>query len=97
MKKIRSRTATGLAAASLLGAAALLSACGGGSTTDAPVIVPPVVVPPLTAVPDSAGLSVSSLITFLLSLSMNDETSEPLTLSSTFSAATDDTVEPTPL
>lgn len=97
MKHLRSRTSSGVAAAALLGAAALLSACGGGSTTDAPVIVPPVVVPPLTAVPDSAGLSVSSLITFLLSLSMTDETSEPLTISNTFTAATDDTVEPTPL
>ncbi len=97
MKHIRSRTASGVAAAALLGAAALLSACGGGSTTDAPVIVPPVVVPPITAVPDSAGLSVSSLIAFLLSLGTGDETSEPLTISSTFSAATDDTAEPTPL
>ena len=97
MKHLRSRTAAGLAAASLLGAAALLSACGGGSSTDAPVIVPPVVVPPLTAVPDSAGLSVASFITFLLSLSTTNETSEPLTISSTFSAATDDAVEPTPL
>jgi hypothetical protein len=84
-------------AAALLAAAALLSACGGGSSTDAPVIVPPVVVPPLTAVPDNAGLSVASLISFLMSLSTSDETSEPLTISSTFTAATDDTVEPTPL
>ena len=97
MKNIRFKQLAGLAAATLLTAAALLSGCGGGSTTDAPVIVPPVVVAPLTAVPDSAGLSVSSLITFLLSLSATNDTSEPLTISSTFAAATDDTVEPTPL
>ena len=101
MKNTRTKTA-GLAAATALAVAALLSACGGGSSTDAPVIVPPVVVPPVvvlpvTAVPDSAGVSVSSFITFLLSLGMTDETSEPLTISSTFAAPTDDAAEPTAL
>ena len=85
------------AATLLIAAAAALAACGGGSTTDAPVIAPPVVVPPLTAVPDSSGLTIASFISFLTSLSATDETSEPLTIGSTFAAASDDTVESTPL
>jgi len=94
MKNIRTKKAAGLTAATLLATAALLSACGGSSSTDAPVIVPPA---PLTAVPDSAGVSVSAFVTFLLSLSMSDDTSEPLTIGSTFTAPTDDAVEPTKL
>ncbi|CAN5164635.1 hypothetical protein BH11PSE10_BH11PSE10_17340 [soil metagenome] len=97
MKNMRTRKALGLTAATLLGAAALLSACGGSGSDGPPAIVPTPVAVPLTAVPDSVGLSISSLFTFLLSLSASDETSEPLTISDTFTAATDDTAEPTPL
>lgn len=85
---------TWLAAAASIAAAAVLSACGGSSDTDPPVIVPPVVA---TEVPDSAGASAASFITFLLSLSMTDESSEPLTIKDTFSVPVDEANEPTVL
>lgn len=56
-----------------------------------------VVAPVITEVPDSAGASAASFISYLLSLSGSDETSEPLTLKDTFAVPADETSEPTPL
>ena len=60
-----------------------------------PVVVPPVVVPPVViTVPDSAGVSVASFITYLLSLASNDETSEPAVINDLFAVPADETSEP---
>ena len=90
---MKSTSKTWLATALMAGTAAL-SACGGSSETDPPVIVPPVVV---TEVPDSAGASITSFIGFLLSLSMTDETSEPLLIKDSLAVPADETNEPTAL
>ena len=55
---------------------------------------PPTVI---TEVPDSAGVSTASLVSFILGLSASDETSEPLTIKDTFAVPADETGEPTPL
>jgi hypothetical protein len=71
---------------------AVLSGCGGGS--DSPDVVPPVA----TTVPDSAGASGAAFAAFIQGLAQGDETSEPLTFSSTFvEPAEDVTGEPVPV
>lgn len=50
-----------------------------------------------TEVPDSAGASTASFVSFLLGLNASDETSEPLTLKDTFTVPNNDTDESTPL
>ena len=92
-----------------LAAALALSACGGndapgpvGAPVPPPpvVVVPPppvVVVPPpvvVATVPDSAGISVSAFISYLLSLSSGDETSEPAIIKDLFAVPLDETSEP---
>lgn len=56
-------------------------------------------VPPTasTEVPDSAGLSTVSFVSFILGLSGSDESSEPLTLKDAFAVPAEETGEPTPL
>lgn len=53
--------------------------------------------PPITAVPDSAGVSAAAFVSFIMSLSASDETSEPLTIQDGFSVPPEDSAEPTPL
>jgi hypothetical protein len=56
-------------------------------------------VPPTasTEVPDSAGISTASIVSFILGLSGSDESSEPLTIKDTFAVPADESAEPTPL
>ncbi len=91
--------------AAAVGAALAMAGCWGDDDGDAgervaPVPPPPVVVVPppvvvVTEVPASAGVSTASLISFILALAMNNETSEPLTIGSTFAVPADETGEPT--
>ncbi len=53
--------------------------------------------PPVTAVPDSAGVSTAAFFSFVLGMSATDETSEPLTIGTTFAVPADETADPTPL
>lgn len=77
------------------GAALTLGLAGCWDDDDDNVAPPPVVVP--TAVPDSAGVSASAFISYLLTLSATDESSEPLTIGDTFAVPADDSSEPAPL
>lgn len=54
--------------------------------------VPPTAV---TEVPDSAGVSTATFVSFILGLAANDETSEPLTIRDPFAVPADETAEPT--
>ena len=53
--------------------------------------------PVATEVPDSAGASGTALVNFIMTLGLNDETSEPLIIRDTFLVPADDTCEPAPL
>jgi hypothetical protein len=59
------------------------------------VIVPDAPAP--AGVPASAGVSVGAFVSYLMSLSGSDETSEPLVISDTFAVPADETSEPQPL
>jgi hypothetical protein len=48
-----------------------------------------------TDVPDSAGVSTSAFVSFILGLSASDESSEPLALKDTFAVPADESGEPT--
>lgn len=72
-----------LLAATGLCAALALTGCWGGSDDDPPPEA-------ATAVPDSAGVSSASFISFIQGLIANDETSEPLTISDTFAVPADE-------
>ncbi len=74
-----------------LTAALTLSGCFGGDDDD------DAVAPVSTEVPDSASASAASFISYLLSLSVSDETSEPLTLKETLVVPADEASEPSPL
>ena len=78
-------TATGLAVVMAL------AGCWGDDDNDSGSL------PASTEVPDSAGISTASFVTFLLGLSASDESSEPLTISDSFTVPADETSEPTPL
>ena len=85
--------------ASALATALALTGCGGG---DDNVVTPATPTPtptptPATEVPDTAGVSVTAFVSFILGLTANDESSEPLTLKDTFAVPADETAEPTPL
>ena len=60
----------------------------------APPAPPPVV---LNEVPDSAGANSASFFSYLLALSGNDESSEPLILRDSLVLPADETTEPIPL
>jgi len=75
-----------------VGLVAVLVLAGCGSDDDDPVVATPI-----TEVPDSAGVSGASLVSFILGLSASDESSEPLTIKDTFAVPPDDSAEPTPL
>lgn len=53
--------------------------------------------PASTEVPDSAGISTTAFVSYLLGLSASDDSSEPLTINDSFAVPADDTTEPTPL
>lgn len=84
-----------------------LAGCGSDNDSDddiatgpppAPAPEPPPPPPPAPAsVPDSAGVSVASFVSFILSLSGTDETSEPLVIRDNLAVPADDSSEPTPL
>jgi hypothetical protein len=81
----------------LLAAIGLIAALGlagcWGSDDDDPVAT----VATSTDVPDSAGVSTASFVSFILGLSTTDESSEPLALKDTFAVPADESAEPTPL
>ena len=67
-----------------------LSGCWGDSNEDpAP---PPVV--DLSIVPDSAGASAATFNTYVKGLAIGDESAEPKTFNTTFTAPAEDTSEP---
>ncbi len=74
-----------IATAAALSLTLIVGGCGDGGGL-APVDT--------AAVPDSAGVSVASFIDFILSLSADDETSDPLTISETFAVPEDEINEP---
>ena len=53
--------------------------------------------PASTAVPDSAGVSAAALVSYILALGANDESSEPLTLSDSFAVPPEESADSTPL
>ena len=71
-----------------------LSGCWNDDDDGVVAVVPPAVV---TEVPDSAGVSSVAFISYLLSLSTSDESSEPLAIRDVFLVPTNDSSEPTPL
>lgn len=78
-----------------LGASALVLSLAGcwGDNDDDPVAE----APPNAAVPASAGVSAAAFISFLMTLSASDESSEPLTLTDTFAVPPENSAEPIPL
>ena len=70
-----------------------LAGCWGDDDEDVPP--PPPVVP--AEVPDSAGVSTAAFFSFILGLAGNDESSEPLTIKSSFAVPADESAEPTAL
>lgn len=75
-----------------LGSVLVLGGCGGDD--DNPISPGGV---GSTSVPDSAGVSTAAFLSFLASLSANDETSEPLTIGDGFNVPADDVNDPQPL
>jgi len=76
-----------------IGLVAVLAMTGCGSNDHDPVVVTPVI----TEVPDSAGVSGASLVSFILGLAVGDESSEPLTIKDTFAVPPEESDEPAPL
>ena len=76
--------------ACLLAASLVLAACGGSKDENAVVVVTP---PPVTDVPDSAAVSISAFISFLMGL-VNSEDREPLTVRDTIIVPVDEISEP---
>ena len=71
-----------------------LSGCWNDDDDEVVAVVPP---PVINEVPDSAGVSSVAFISYLLSLSASDESSEPLVIRDVFLVPTNDGSEPTPL
>ncbi len=82
-----------LLAAAALAATLTLAGCWGDNDDDG-TLPPPVV---SNEVPDSAGLGTAAFVSYLLSLSGSDETSEPSILKDGFAVPADEGGEPTPL
>ncbi len=80
-----------LAGVALMAAVAL---AGCWHDEDDEVVVTP---PAATEVPDSAGASGTALVNYIMTLGLNDETSEPLIIRDTFLVPADDTGDPAPL
>ena len=74
------------------GSALALAGCFGDDNNETPG-------PPQAPaeVPASAGVSVASFVSYILSLSPTDESSEPLVITSAFAVPADEASEPTPL
>ena len=81
-----------LAATCLIGALGLTGCLG--DTNVGPNDVPPTAG---TEVPDSAGVSTAAFVSFILGLSTNDESSQPLTIKDSFAVPANETDAPTPL
>ncbi|MBC7437424.1 MAG: hypothetical protein H7332_15325 [Bdellovibrionales bacterium] len=75
-------------AAGLTAAALVLSACASGSSDNNSAA---------NTVPDSAGVSSASFVAFILSLSQNDESSEPLVIRDNFAVPADETDNVSPI
>lgn len=77
--------------ATSLAAALTVVGCGGGNDgDDEPAAV-------TTTVPGSASASTASLLSFIMGLSDSDETTEPLSISDTFTVPPNESGEPTPM
>ncbi len=74
-----------------LAVALTLSGCWSDDEDDA------VTTPVNAEVPDSAGVSVASFVSYILSLGASDESSELLTSKDTLAVPADESSEPTPL
>ncbi len=84
-----------LLTASVMAVALTLAGCwDDDNNNNTETITLPVVI---AEVPDSAGLSTAAFFSYLLSLAVSDESSEPLTLKDTFAVPADESAEPTPL
>ena len=81
------KTHRNLLAATGLVAALALTGCGGGNDDSQAA----------TAVPDSAGASSASFVSYIQGLSDSDETSEPLSIPESFSGPANETDDPIPL
>jgi hypothetical protein len=68
-----------------------MSGCWDDSNND------PVPATPVTQVPDSAGVSTASFVSFLLGLNATDELSEPLTIGDAFAVPAEEAADATPL
>lgn len=71
----------------------LVGGCGSNDDEDTVATTPA----SSTSVPDSAGVSATAFITYLMTLKSNDETSEPLTLGNSFAVPDEEASEPQPL
>lgn len=72
-----------------IAAALVVAACGSNNNDD-------VAATPAGQVPDSAGASSASFVGYLLTLGVNDESSEPLTVRDGFEVPADETADPAP-
>ena len=83
-----------LLAATAFLAAWALAGCWDSNDDDPAQTTPPTV---STEVPDSAGVSTASFVSFIVGLGGSDESSEPLSLKDAFAVPADETDEPAPL
>ncbi len=75
-----------------------LAGCSGDDRDDSVAATPPaVVVPANPSVSAAAFANAGSFVSYIMGLSANDETSEPLTIDSTLAVPPEDSAEPKPL
>lgn len=73
-----------------------LTGCWDDNSADTVAVAPPGVTPS-TEVPDSAGVGAAAFVSYILSLAVGDESSEPLTIKDTFAVPPEDSAEAIPL
>jgi hypothetical protein len=78
-------------------AALMVSAAVTGCWTDDDDEAPPPTGTVAVPVPDSAGTSSASFVSFLMGLAASDETSEPYTIPDSFAVPADETADVKPL
>jgi hypothetical protein len=78
-------------------AAVTVSAAVTGCWTDDDDEAPPPTGTVAVPVPDSAGTSAASFVSFLMGLAANDEASEPYTIPDSFAVPADETADVKPL
>lgn len=79
-----------LLTAGAMAAALMLGGCWNDDDDDANPLV-------TNEVPDSAGISTAAFTSFLMGLSVSNESSEPMSIKDSFSVPADESTEPTPL